>query len=461
MAKLTTNRLKTLLTKPGRHGDGAGLYFRVLAEDKAYWVYRYRVDGKEREISIGPFPEISLVDARAQHMALRKRVVVDRADPLADKRAGKEMPKPTGKPTFAEIADAHIAAKGGEWRNARHIAQWEMTLTRYCAPIRNKPVDAIGTNDVLAVLNPLWTKTPETASRLRGRIEVVFNRARALGHIDEDRANPARWKGHLDQILPNPNSRTSHHAAMPYAEVPAFVTTLQSAVLDTAAKALAFLILTAARAGEVLGATWDEIDLDAAVWSVPAARMKMKRPHRVPRSEAAPQANAPVAAAAAVLDGMSRKAAAEIRAMDRQMLRDWKPPVEPGPKAHSRAWPNRIDRNAKLDSNQSRSVKLLSRGEVIPAPTLLRVVVAAFTAQPKAASAALAPASAAAVGRGWKPRSAPALSWRLCAFWSGLCRGGPASASASAAAGARRGPDWVRGSAPDSARTSGPAAGPR
>jgi integrase len=284
MAKpLTTARLKTLLTKPGRHGDGAGLYFRVLAEDKAYWVYRYRVDGKEREISIGPFPEISLIDARAQHMALRKRVVVDRADPLAEKRAGKEMPRPTGKPSFGEIADAHIEAKGGEWRNARHLGQWEMTLTRYCAPIRNKPVDAIGTSDVLAVLKPLWARTPETASRLRGRIEVVLNRARALGHIDEDRANPARWKGHLDQILPNNRSRTSHHAAMPYAEVPAFV-----AKLDTpAAKALMFLILTSARADEVLGATWDEVDMESRVWTVPAHRMKMKRLHRVPLSEPA------------------------------------------------------------------------------------------------------------------------------------------------------------------------------
>jgi hypothetical protein len=223
MTKLTTNRLKTLLTKPGRHGDGGGLYFRVLAEDKAYWVYRYRVDGKEREISIGPFPEISLLDARAQHTALRKRVVVDKADPLADKRAGKTTSRPTGKPTFAEIADAHIAAKGGEW-NAKHRDQWAMTLTRYCAPIRNMPVDAIATSDVLAVLMPLWTRTPETALRLRRRIEAVLNRARALGHIDEDRANPARWRGHLDQLLPNPlksGKPRGHHAAMPYADVPA------------------------------------------------------------------------------------------------------------------------------------------------------------------------------------------------------------------------------------------------
>jgi integrase len=159
-----------------------------------------------------------------------------------------------------------------------------MTLTRYCAPIRNKPVDAIGTSDVLAVLTPLWTKTPETASRLRGRIEVVLNRARALGHIDEDRANPARWRGHLDQLLPNPNGRTSHHAAMPYADVPAFVAKLKDA---TAAKALAFLILTSARADEALGATFDEINMESRVWAVPAARMKMKRLHRVPLSEAA------------------------------------------------------------------------------------------------------------------------------------------------------------------------------
>jgi integrase len=247
------------------------------------------VNGKEREISIGPYPEVSLPDARAQHTALRKRVVADKADPLAEKRAGKLAPKPTAKPSFGEIADAHIATKGGQWKNAKYRAQWAMTLTQYAAPLRGMPVDQISTADVLTVLTPLWAKIPATASQLRGRIEAVLNAARALGHIDPDKANPARWRGHLDNLLPNPKNvgaPRAHHAAMPYADMPAFMAKLKGSAAQSA-KALAFLVLTAARSGEALGATFDEIDMESAVWSVPAARMKMKRLHRVPLSEPA------------------------------------------------------------------------------------------------------------------------------------------------------------------------------
>ncbi len=232
--KLTNAGLKKLLVKPGRHGDGAGLFFRTLGGDKAYWVYRYRAGGREREFSIGPYPEVSLTEARAKHMELRKRVVVDKADPLAERRAARQAAArpPTGKPSFGEIADAHVDSKGGQWKNPKHRAQWAMTLTKHCAPIRDTPVDQIDTQGVLRVLAPLWSETPETASRLRGRLEAVLNRARALGLIDENRANPARWKGHLDQLLPNPKKvgqRRGHHAAMPYSDVPAFMATLKAA----------------------------------------------------------------------------------------------------------------------------------------------------------------------------------------------------------------------------------------
>jgi integrase len=288
--KLIPASLRKLLEKPGRHGDGEGLFFRTLDDAKAYWVYRYRVDNREREISIGPYPEVSLADARAKHAELRRRVVVDKADPLAEKRAEKlaaaAAPK-TGKPTFGDLADAHIETNGSQWRNAKHRAQWTMTLTKYCEAIRDLPVDQVDTQGVLKVLTPLWDAAPETAARLRGRIEAVLNRARALGLIGMDRANPARWKGHLDQLLPNPRrvgQRRGHHAAMPYADVPAFMSTLGAAP-GTAAKALMFAILTAARSGEVFGATWGEVDLEAAVWTVPADRMKkMGRTRRVPLS---------------------------------------------------------------------------------------------------------------------------------------------------------------------------------
>jgi Arm DNA-binding domain len=248
--KLTNPGLKRLLEKPGRHGDGAGLYFPTLGGDKAYWVYRYCVGGRERAFSIGPYPEVSLAEARAKHTELRKRVVVDKTDPLAERRAARQVavlaPKAL-KPSFGEIADAHVKTMGGQWKNAKHRAQWAMTLKEYCAPIRDTPVDQIDTQGVLLVLTQLWTEKPETASRLRGRIEAVLNRARALGLIDENRANPARWKGHLDQLLPNPKKvgqRRGHHAAMRYAEVPAFVATLKAAP-GVAARALMFTILCA------------------------------------------------------------------------------------------------------------------------------------------------------------------------------------------------------------------------
>ena len=289
MGKLTNAGLKGLIEKPGRHSDGDGLFFRTLGRGRAYWVYRYRSDGREREYSIGPYPEVSLIEARSKHAELRKRVVVDKADPLAMKRAEREkVALAKGKPSFGAIADQYVETMGGQWKSAKHRAQWSMTLTKYCAPIRDMAIDEVDTKAVLAVLNAgaLWTRAPETASRVRGRIEAVINRARALGLIDENRANPARWKGHLDQLLANPkkgSARRGHHAAMPYSDVPAFMATLADAT-STAAKALAFAILTAARSGEVLGATWDEIDLNGSIWTVPASRMKAGKTHRAPLS---------------------------------------------------------------------------------------------------------------------------------------------------------------------------------
>ena len=168
------------------------------------------------------------------------------------------------------------------WRNRKHAAQWEMTLRDYAAPLRRLPADKITTDDVLSVLKPLWNEKPETASRLRGRIERVLDAAKAQGLRSGE--NPARWRGHLDQLLPKRQRLTrGHHAAMSYADVPTFVASLQSREA-TAALALEFAILTAARSGEVLGARWDEFDLERAVWTVPAERMKGAREHRVPLS---------------------------------------------------------------------------------------------------------------------------------------------------------------------------------
>jgi integrase len=162
-----------------------------------------------------------------------------------------------------------------------------MTLTRYCEPIRDMPVDAIDTEAVLSVLKPLWTRAPETASRLRGRIEAVLDAAKARGHVGRNEANPARWRGHLDKLLPKrPKLTRGHHAAMPYADVPSFLSELRQRPA-TAARALEFCVLTATRSGEALAARWSEIDLEAEVWTVPAARTKAAREHRVPLSDRA------------------------------------------------------------------------------------------------------------------------------------------------------------------------------
>ncbi len=185
-------------------------------------------------------------------------------------------------PTFGEFADAHIKAMKPAWRNEKHVAQWQMTLgDTYCKPLRRKPVNEIDTADVLAVLQPIWKTKTETAARLRGRIEAVLDAAKAKGLRDGE--NPARWRGHLANLLPRRQKLTrGHHAAMPYSDLPGFVVRLRASE-GMAARALEFLILTAARSGEVLGARWEEFDLEGGVWKVPGSRMKVACPYRVVR----------------------------------------------------------------------------------------------------------------------------------------------------------------------------------
>jgi integrase len=295
MGKLVSAALDRLVAKPGRHSDGDGLFFRSRGLGRAYWVYRYRSGGREREFSIGPYPAIKLKEARERHTELRKRVVVDKADPLALKREAKAQAlAKAAKPTFGALADRHVAAHESSWKSAKHRKQWLSTLTKHCAAIRDLPVDEVDTAAVLRVLTPIWKKTPETASRLRARIEAVLAAAQVDGLTDEARPNPARWKNWLDKKLTSPtkgDARRGHHAAMPYADLPAFMAKLDDAqgasAGSAAAACLAFAILTAARSGEALGATWDEIDLNAGVWTVRGERMKGGKEHRVPLSEAA------------------------------------------------------------------------------------------------------------------------------------------------------------------------------
>ena len=258
----------------GRHADGGGLYLSISPNGGRRWVFLYRWHGKPTEIGLGSARDVTL--ARARELARQARGNLAEGTNPKDVRTGLKTA------SFGDCADRVIETMRPSWRNEKHAAQWEMTLQRYAAPLRHLPVDKVGTDDVLSVLKPLWNAKPETASRLRGRIERVLDAANAHGLRSGE--NPARWRGHLDQLLPKRQRLTrGHHAAMPYADVPTFISELQSRQA-TAALALEFAILTAARSGEVLGARCDEFDLERAVWTVPAERMKAGREHRVPLS---------------------------------------------------------------------------------------------------------------------------------------------------------------------------------
>jgi integrase len=264
------------ITKYGRHADGGGLYLSISPNGGRRWIFLFRWHGKPTEIGFGSARDVTLLRARELRAWARTK--------LAEGINPKYLKRPS-EVTFGECADRVIEAMRPSWRNGKHAAQWEMTLRDYAAPLGHLPVGKITTDDVLSVLKPLWNEKPETASRLRGRIERVLDAAKAQGLRRGE--NPARWRRHLDQLLPKRKRLTrGHHAAMGYNGLPAFMADLQ-AWQATAALALEFAILTAARSGEVLGARWDEFDLDRAVWTIPATRMKAGREHRVPLSERA------------------------------------------------------------------------------------------------------------------------------------------------------------------------------
>jgi integrase len=266
-------------TRFGRHADGGGLYLVVDKSGAKRWVFLFRWLKKLKEMGLGGVTAVPLAKAREQAAACRAQLAAG-INPIVARRSAKAE-----SPTFGAFADAFIATKEAEWRNAKHQYQWRMTLSTYAKPLRAKFVSEITTLDVLATLKPLWTTKSETASRLRGRIEAVLDAARAAGHRTAE--NPARWRGHLDKLLPRPRKLArGHHAAMPYVELPAFITRMREREA-VAARALEFVILTAARSGEVLGMIWAELDLEAKLWVVPETRMKAGREHRVPLSDQA------------------------------------------------------------------------------------------------------------------------------------------------------------------------------
>lgn len=280
-----TARMVTL-AKPGLHADGGNLYLRVSPTGARSWVFIYRVAGKQRELGLGSAGPVGvgLADARAK-AAEARQTLQGGTDPLEGRRA-TEAARKAAATTFGSFADKYVADHRTGWSNPKHIAQWEMTLgDSYCKGIRSKAVGDIGIDEVLEVLKPVWQKRPETARRIRMRLERVLDAAKVMGLRSGE--NPARWRGNLDHLLPvHAKATKTHHAALPYAEVPTFMRALGERPA-MAALALRFLILTASRTSEVLEADWNEIDMDAKVWTIPAERMKARRIHRIPLSDAA------------------------------------------------------------------------------------------------------------------------------------------------------------------------------
>lgn len=245
-------------------------------------MFRYQRQGKAREVGLGSFPAISLAEAREKAQAGRKLLAND-IDPLDQRKAERQAAEEAKATTFADAAEACIAAHKAGWGNAKHAAQWRSTIQTYANPVIGaKGCGAIDTADILEVLQPIWTQIPETASRLRGRLEMVLSYAKARGW--RDAPNPAVWRGHLQLMLPARRKVAPVvHAALDWREAPAFMAQLRARE-DMGARALEFAILTATRSKEVRGAEWAEIDLDRAEWKIPTERMKSKRPHRVPLS---------------------------------------------------------------------------------------------------------------------------------------------------------------------------------
>lgn len=293
MGKLSVKKIDSILKKRelGFANDGDGLYLRVRegkGDDlQVSWVFRYRLDGKQRSQGLGPYPQLGLAEAR-ELATTAARLKVLGTDPIEQKRAAAEAAKRETELaaqkaiTFAELAAEYIESHRAGWRNVKHGQQWQNTLSTYAFPVIGElPPSQITTDHLLEVLRPIWTEKTETASRVRNRIELVWNYAKARGLCHGE--NPALWRGHLDALLPKPSkvATVKHHEAMPYQDVPQFMVKLGS-VNAMSARALELIILTACRSGEALGASWDEIDLGERVWAIPEGRMKGEKAHTIP-----------------------------------------------------------------------------------------------------------------------------------------------------------------------------------
>ncbi len=281
------------LNKPGLHAVGDGLYLRVKPTGSKFWAFRYMLKGRAREMGLGTYPAVSLDEVRHGEGKLSdcQKLLRDGIDPIETRKqkAVQAAISQARHITLRQCAEAYIHAHKTSWQNAKHLYQWNQTLESFTYPILGHlPVEEVDVSSVMRVLEPLWQTKTETAKRLRGRIEVILDWAKARNYRDGD--NPARWRGLLENLLPRPSKlkKVEHYPALPYDKIGAFMAALKQQE-GIGAQALAFTILTASRTGEAVGARWSEVDLDNALWTVPANRIKAGRIHRVPLSPEAIQ----------------------------------------------------------------------------------------------------------------------------------------------------------------------------
>ena len=286
MSDRMTEREVASLRRHGRHRVSDNLYLQIGEDGRRSWLFRYQLGGRAHQMGLGSADLRTLAEARELVHAERRRLHLEGVDPLQHRRATAKLDAARGV-TFQECAAQYLAAHRSGWRSNKHAQDWTSSIRDHVLPvIGDLSVSSIDTAAVMRVLEPIWRDRTETASRVRGRIESVLDWAKVRGYRDGE--NPARWRGHLDHLLPTKSKvwKVEHHAAMPYTELPVFMVALREEE-DIAARALKFMILTAARSGEVLGARWAEINLADKTWIVPAERMKGQREHRVPLSPAA------------------------------------------------------------------------------------------------------------------------------------------------------------------------------
>lgn len=291
--KLSPRRVTTL-SAPGWYGDGGGLYLRIKTDGSKRWAFTYERNKRRHEMGLGAVADVSLAKAREEAAAARQ-LLIDGLDPIEQRRttgqaeperkpeAEPETVKQSGSPLFGPFAETYIDTQEEGWKNPKHRQQWRNTIKTHGKSLLTIPVDVITVDDVVAVLQPIWRSTPETAGRLRGRIENILDAAKASKHIAGPWENPARWRGNLIHLLPRRRrkSQVRHHPAMPFEDLPDFILRLRRRPA-LAARALEFTILCATRTNETLRMTWSEVNLDDAVWNVAADRMKMGVEHRIP-----------------------------------------------------------------------------------------------------------------------------------------------------------------------------------